>query len=67
VYDGEGGAGVRGAVNVGHMSNASAHEYVRYPNWQQGFAVVEFFGEKPWFRVGLHQIIRDSAGRCHVA
>jgi predicted phosphodiesterase len=71
VYDSLGGEGVRGAVNVGHMSCTKKHEYVSHPNWQQGFAVAEFFGEKsalePFFRVQLHQILRDWEGKPHVA
>jgi hypothetical protein len=71
VYDSQGGCGVRGAINVGHMSTTSKHEYVSHPNWQQGFAVAEFFGEKdaisPFFRVQLHQIVRDWEGKPHVA
>lgn len=67
VYDPGGGSGVRGAINVGHMSRGDAHEYAVYPNWQQGFALVEFFGEKPYFRVELHQIIRDQEGKPVVA
>lgn len=67
VYDPDGGAGVRGAINVGHMSRTDGHEYTVKPDWQTGFAVVEFFGERPYFRVQTHQVLKDRQGRCNVA
>lgn len=71
VYGVDGRPHVRGAVNVGHLSLVEEQEYTADPNWQQGFAVVEFFGDRgdgrPFFRVEQHMVLRDRAGRAVVA
>lgn len=69
VYSSNGEPGTVGAMNVGHLGLIP--EYTSDPDWQQAFAVVEFFGDrgngKPFFRANLHHIVRDRKGTCHVA
>lgn len=63
---------VRGAATCGMlMSYEGAEEYAPDPDMQQGFNVVEFFGNRgngqPFFRVDQHLVVKDSRGRAHVA
>ena len=75
-YGPDGRPRIRAAFNVGHMCDVAQQDYVSDPNWQTGFAVVEFFGERggegqgaprPFFRVQQHLVFRDSEGRAVVA
>lgn len=72
VYGPDGEPQIRGAATCGMLASYEAVEdYAPDPNMQQGFAVVEFFGDRgngqPFFRVDQHIIVKDIKGRAYVA
>lgn len=46
------------AFTVGHMGDVTkAADYITSPDWQQGFATVEFDHDAEWFGVHLHRVV----------
>lgn len=50
---------VRGGYAIGHLSNVNEAKYITSPDWQSGFATIDFDWSAGVFAVSPHMIIRD--------
>lgn len=71
VVDADGKESTYGAMNVGHLSLPPEYLGGEDPDWQRGFGVIEFFGDRgdgrPFYRPSLHHVVRGKDGRVAVA